>query len=172
MSYSSELAIYKNVKSSYVVVLSRFSHVQLCNAMDYSPPGSSVHFSRQEYWSGLPCPPPGDLPNLGITPASHVSCMGRQVLYHKCHQVKSPSNRTEWALLPRNGCYYVTQQTLGEAFNFQSQRYHLLNQGLCVRKKVGSTFTLVWASVLAQRLTSNVSMNILFRLAKSQFLQL
>ena len=23
-------------------------------------------FSRQEYWSGLPCPPPGDLPNPGI----------------------------------------------------------------------------------------------------------
>ena len=23
-------------------------------------------FSRQEYWSGLPCPPPGDLPNSGI----------------------------------------------------------------------------------------------------------
>ena len=27
-------------------------------------------FSRQEYWSGLPCPPPGDLPNPGIEPAS------------------------------------------------------------------------------------------------------
>ena len=27
-------------------------------------------FSRQEYWSGLPCPPPGDLPNLGIEPRS------------------------------------------------------------------------------------------------------
>ena len=26
-------------------------------------------FSRQEYWSGLPCPPPGDLPNPGIKPA-------------------------------------------------------------------------------------------------------
>ena len=40
--------------------------------MDYSPPGSSVHggFSRQEYWSGLPCPPPGDLPNPGIRPGS------------------------------------------------------------------------------------------------------
>ena len=25
-------------------------------------------FSRQEYWSGLPCPPPGDLPNPGIKP--------------------------------------------------------------------------------------------------------
>ena len=27
-------------------------------------------FSRQEYWSGLPCPPPGDLPQLVIKPAS------------------------------------------------------------------------------------------------------
>ena len=29
--------------------------------------------SRQEYWSGLPCPPPGDLPDPGIEPASLVS---------------------------------------------------------------------------------------------------
>ena len=27
-------------------------------------------FSRQEYWSGLPFPSPGDLPNLGIEPGS------------------------------------------------------------------------------------------------------
>ena len=33
-----------------------------------TPP--SMGFSRQEYWSGLPCPPPGDLPNLGIEPRS------------------------------------------------------------------------------------------------------
>ena len=37
--------------------------------MDHSLPGSSVHeILQQEYWSGLPCPPPGDLPNLGIEP--------------------------------------------------------------------------------------------------------
>ena len=30
-------------------------------------------FSRQEYWSGLPVPPPGDLPDLGIEPASPAS---------------------------------------------------------------------------------------------------
>ena len=30
----------------------------------------SKEFSRQEYWSGLPCPPPGDLPNPGIQPRS------------------------------------------------------------------------------------------------------
>ena len=31
-----------------------------------------VGFSRQEYWSGLPSPPPGDLPNPGIEPTSVV----------------------------------------------------------------------------------------------------
>ena len=30
----------------------------------------SMGFSRQEYWSGLPCPPPGDLSNPGIKPVS------------------------------------------------------------------------------------------------------
>ena len=33
----------------------------------------SVGFSRQEYWSGLPFPPSGDLPDPGIKPASLVS---------------------------------------------------------------------------------------------------
>ena len=33
----------------------------------------SMGFSRQEYWSGLPCPPPGDLPNLGIKLESLMS---------------------------------------------------------------------------------------------------
>ena len=30
----------------------------------------SMKFSRQEYWSGLPCPPPGDPPNPEIKPRS------------------------------------------------------------------------------------------------------
>ena len=30
----------------------------------------STEFSRQEYWSGLPCPPPGDVPDPGIKPRS------------------------------------------------------------------------------------------------------
>ena len=33
----------------------------------------SMGFSRQEYWSGLPCPSPGDFPNPGIKPTSLVS---------------------------------------------------------------------------------------------------
>ena len=33
----------------------------------------SMGFSKQECWSGLPCPPPGDLPDPGIKPASLMS---------------------------------------------------------------------------------------------------
>ena len=33
----------------------------------------SMGFSRQEYWSGLPCPPPGDLPDPGAEPTSLTS---------------------------------------------------------------------------------------------------
>ena len=32
-------------------------------------------FIRQEYWSELPCPASGDLPNPGTEPKSHVSCI-------------------------------------------------------------------------------------------------
>ena len=47
------------------------SYLILCDPMDCSLPGSSVvGFSWQEYWSGLPCPPPGDLPDPGIEPVS------------------------------------------------------------------------------------------------------
>ena len=42
-----------------------------CDPMDHTP--LSVGFSRQEYWSGLPFPPPGDLPDTGIEPASLTS---------------------------------------------------------------------------------------------------
>jgi len=43
------------------------SCLTLCDPVDSSPPGPSVHgISRQEYWSGLPCPSPGDFPDPGI----------------------------------------------------------------------------------------------------------
>ena len=61
--------------SLYARVLSHFSRVRLfatlwnvtCQAL------LSMGFSRQEYWSGLPFPPPGDLPDLGIEPMSLIS---------------------------------------------------------------------------------------------------
>ena len=37
----------------------------------------SIDFSQQEYWSGLPFPSPGDLPDPGINPSSLASPAGR-----------------------------------------------------------------------------------------------
>ena len=43
----------------------------LCNPMACNPTGFlSMEFSRQEYWSGLPFPSPGDLSDPGIKPKS------------------------------------------------------------------------------------------------------
>ena len=63
------------LSSMYVCVLSHFSRVllfvTLWTAAHQAP--LSMGFSRQEYWSGLPCPPPWDLPDPGIEPTSLVS---------------------------------------------------------------------------------------------------
>ena len=58
----------------------------------WSPPGtSSLQFSKQEYWSGQPCLPPGGSSRpRGQTLISHVSCIGRQILYHQHHLRSSP----------------------------------------------------------------------------------
>ena len=57
------------------VLAQLLSCIQLfCDPMDCSPPSPpSMDFPRQEYWSGLPFPPPGDLPDPGIEPMSPAS---------------------------------------------------------------------------------------------------
>ena len=73
------LFIYLAVK----VKVKSLSRVRLLStpwtAAHQAPP--SMGFSRQEYWSGVPFPSPGDLPNPGIEPGSHC----RQMLYHLSH---------------------------------------------------------------------------------------
>ena len=57
--------------NKHVLCLVAQSCLTLCDPMDHSPPGSCPWgFSRQEYWSGLPCLPSGDLPNPRIEPRS------------------------------------------------------------------------------------------------------
>ena len=53
-------------------VLSLQSCPTLCDPIACQAP-VSMGFSRQEYWSGLPCPPPGDLPSPGLAPTSLAS---------------------------------------------------------------------------------------------------
>ena len=56
-------------------MLSHFSHVRVCVTLGTVALQAplSVGFSRQEPWSGLPCPPPGGLPDPGSELASLTS---------------------------------------------------------------------------------------------------
>ena len=68
-----------------VSMLSHFIHVQL-----FATPWTvarqaplSMGFSRQEYWSGLPCPSLGDLPNpRDCTGISSISCIAGGLFTH------------------------------------------------------------------------------------------
>ena len=81
-SHQAALTWDRKGRTLYVIDLFTQSCLTLCNPVDCSPPGSlSMGFPRQEYWSGLPFPPPGDLPNTGIKP-TFVSLHFRWILYH------------------------------------------------------------------------------------------
>ena len=49
----------------------------------------SLGFSRHEHWSGLPCLPPGDLPDLGIEPADRT-CVSYVYLHWRVGSVLEP----------------------------------------------------------------------------------
>ena len=71
-----------------------------------------MEFARQEYWSGLPYPPPGDLPTQGLSPGL-LHC--RKILYHLSHR-ESPTSRQAF-IIPWFGttmlfrCYAFKSQT-------------------------------------------------------------
>jgi len=72
--YSNNYNTKKKEKKNCIApmcMLSHFSRLWLCNPANCSPPGSSVRGILQEYWSGLPCPPPGD-PDQGLN--LHLLC--------------------------------------------------------------------------------------------------
>ena len=75
LEYIHLIGILPSSKHSFQSFCMSGKSLQSCPAlwdlMDRSPSGSSVHgILQQEYWSGLPRPPPGDLPDPGIEPAS------------------------------------------------------------------------------------------------------
>ena len=62
--------------TQHVCMLAKLLHSVLLFASPWTAAHQaalSMGFCRQEYWSGLPCLPPGDLPNPGIKPASLMS---------------------------------------------------------------------------------------------------
>ena len=64
---------YSLLTNSYMYVLVAQSCPTLCNTKDCSLPGSSVHGILQaRILECVACPPPGDLPDLGIEPGSPI----------------------------------------------------------------------------------------------------
>ena len=68
----------------HMCMLSCFSCVKLCATLwtVACQVSLSMGFSRKEYWSGLPCPPPGDLPDPKIEPTSLCLLHWQWVPYH------------------------------------------------------------------------------------------
>ena len=76
----------------------------------------SIEFSRPEYWSGLPCFPPGDLPNPGIEPSSLMSpaltgafstkraTWEAYIYFDICPQFLAQSSYNPWNFLSNREC--------------------------------------------------------------------
>ena len=83
-----KLLIQEVVECSMLLLHSHFHHVQLFattwTAARQAP--LSKEFSRQEYWSVLLCPLPGDLPNPGIEPGSPALLADSLPLSHQGSQ--------------------------------------------------------------------------------------
>ena len=133
----------------YMKVKSEIEVTQSCptlsDPMDHSLPGSSVHgFSKQEYWSGLPFPPPADLPDPGMEPSavagrhprsprwitqgdhSHLLLTGASERSRETTRLKSKPGRPSSALLSLP-CLFNLVVCLLAPFFLHSVNKNLLN---------------------------------------------
>ena len=82
----------------------------------------SMEFSRPEYWSGLPFPSPGDLPNSGIEPSS---CLGYPFFWIPGEIAGEPGSlSTGWFVQKDTGMFSASPRAgLSEWLEFQSPLY-------------------------------------------------
>ena len=98
MHIYTQIYVYANI----YVCINTHTYLYVCVCMHACMPAKSLHcvqlcatlwivahqaplsmgFSRHEYQSGLPCPPPGDLPDPGVKPMSPYLLYCKQILYH------------------------------------------------------------------------------------------
>ena len=90
----------------------------------------SVGFPKEEYWRGLPFPPPGDLPDPGIEPVSlPVCCLGRWVFSTsatweaRSGKRKQVTNRTPRGWKVKNGLNLGYLQSIPNTLSSQNERY-------------------------------------------------
>ena len=78
----------------------------------------SMGFSRQEHWSGLPFPSPGNFPTLGLNPGL-PHC--RQMLYHLSHQGSPFRYKHEGRAKKQSGKIIKTEKFLVKVFSSQQE---------------------------------------------------
>ena len=93
-------------------------------------------FSRQEYWSGLPCLPPGDLTNPGIESRSPTLQADSLLLGSLCLlQVIFPTQESNWGLLHCRRILYQLSYQGGQGspihIHISIQRETALSSGCC-----------------------------------------
>ena len=110
----------------------------LCNPMNCSSPSSSMGFSRQKYWNGLPCPPPENLLNPGIKPAS-TSSPALQVNSLPVSHWGSLGGPREWNFLILPGWFSCTARVDNHSLRPQSSS-SVMVQGMLSAQRVGAGF--------------------------------
>ena len=85
----------------------------------------SMGFSRQEYWSGLSCPPPGDLPNPGIKPRFPAL----QVDSFLCEAPGKPKNTGVGSMSLLQEIFLMTQESNWGLLHCRQILYQLSYQG-------------------------------------------
>ena len=114
------------------VLLNRFTRVWLLVTLwtvAHQAP-LCLGFPRQEYWSGLPCPPVGDLPNSGIKPVSLTSSAlaGRFFTTGVSWEAQSVYTMKKWSVVKSLSCVrlFATPWTVAyqaPSMGFSRQEY-------------------------------------------------
>ena len=111
----------ESATSPLLCMLSCFSHVQLFSTlltvglMASLPMG----FTKREYWNGLPCPAPGDLPNTRIGPESPVLQVDSLALSHQGSPTSSMLDTT----------FSISEECLFSIHSIFSSRFFFRNRG-------------------------------------------
>ena len=88
----------------HACMLSHFSCIWLCNPWTVALQAPlTMAFSRQAYWSGLLCPPPGNLPDPGI----ELVVLMAPALAGRFFTTEPPGEPTEMIVLYRKGCIFL-----------------------------------------------------------------
>ena len=127
----------------HVCIFSRFSCVWLLATpwIVFHQAPLSMGFSRQEYWSGLPWPPPGDLPDPGIECTSPTMPVDSYPLsYQGCHIWPLTSSCDGWVMVERSDRMWSTGEGNGKPLQYsclenpmnsmKRQNYRILKEEL------------------------------------------